>query len=74
MGFIHDAILAYVPLDRALECAIKVKEYMESNPMEKVFGAKSPIPWVADLELGLDLCKLHKIGNPRELLDKGISK
>ena len=74
MGFIHDAILAYVPLDRALECAIKVKEYMESNPMEEVFGAKSPIPWVADLELGLDLKNLHKIGNPRELLDKGISK
>ena len=74
MGFIHDAILAYVRLDRALECAIKVKQYMESNPMYEVFGIKSPIPWVADLEIGLDLCKLHKISNPQELLDKGISK
>lgn len=74
MGFIHDAILAFCPLSRALECAIKVKQYMESNPMYEVFGVKSPIPWVADLEIGLDLCKLHKIPNPQELLDKGITK
>ena len=74
MGFIHDAILGYIKLDKALEYGYKVKYYMENLPMKEVFGINSPIPWVADLELGLDLCKLHKIGNPRELLDKGISK
>jgi len=52
MGFVHDAIYAYVPED-CLEWGAKtLKHYMETNPLEEWFGRKMKVPIVADVGFG----------------------
>lgn len=61
IGFVHDAIICIAKEGREMEAARAVKKYMESNPLEKWFGFKSPIPIVAEVSLGKNLAKMTEI-------------
>ena len=50
-GFIHDALIAVAPKERAMEAARTIKRFMESNPLEEWFGFKPPIPFLADVSI-----------------------
>ena len=55
VGFVHDAIIAYVKKEY-LDWGLKtIKGYMESNPIEEWFGVKLPLPIVADCSFGVTL-------------------
>ena len=52
--FVHDAIYATVPPEY-VEWGMKtIKHYMESNPIEEMFGVKLKLPIVADAEFGMN--------------------
>ena len=62
IGFVHDAIYAYVP-ENYLEWGAKtLRWYMETNPLEKWFGRKMKCPIVADVGFGLNLGDIHEMG------------
>jgi hypothetical protein len=62
VGFVHDAIYAYVP-KRYVEWGAKtLRWYMESNPLEEWFGRKMRVPIVADAGFGLNLGEIHEMG------------
>lgn len=55
VGFVHDAIVAFVPCEY-LDWGMKtLKHYMESNPIEEWFGVRLQVPIVADAEFGENL-------------------
>lgn len=59
-GFIHDAVYATVPPEY-VEWGMKtIKYYMESNPIEKMFGVKLKLPIVADAEFGMNAADTYE--------------
>lgn len=62
VGFVHDAIYAYVPKQYVEWGAKTLKWYMESNPLEEWFGRKMKLPIVADVGFGLNLSEVHEMG------------
>jgi len=60
VGFIHDAVVAYVKkeyLDWGLRT---LKEYMQTTPMKDWFGRELKTPIVADVGFGLNLGEIHE--------------
>ncbi len=62
VGFVHDAIYAYVPKQYLEWGAKTLRWYMETNPLEKWFGRKMRCPIVADVGFGLNLGEVHEMG------------
>lgn len=63
-GFVHDAIIAVAPVERAMEAARTIKRYMETNPLQEWFGFKSPIPITADISMsGTNLAEAEELGD-----------
>lgn len=62
VGFVHDAIYAYVPKQYLEWGAKTLRWYMETNPIEKWFGRKMRCPIVADVGFGLNLGEVHEMG------------
>lgn len=62
VGFVHDAIYAYVKVDYLEWGAKTLKWYMESNDIEGVFGKKMKCPIVADVGFGLNLGEVFEMG------------
>ena len=62
VGFVHDAIYAYVPKEYVEWGAKTLKWYMESNPLEEWFGRRMRLPIVADVGFGLNLSEVHEMG------------
>ena len=60
-GFVHDSIVALAPEDRAMEAGRVMKRYMETNPLEQLFGFKPPIPIIADVSIGRSLADLIEL-------------
>lgn len=55
VGFVHDAIIAYVRKEY-LDWGMKtLKGYMQSNPIEEWFGVRLQVPIVADCSFGVTL-------------------
>lgn len=55
VGFIHDALVAYVPCEY-LDWGMKtIKHYMQTNPIEDWFGVKLKVPIIADAGFGENL-------------------
>lgn len=52
IGFIHDAIYAYVREEHVDWGLKKLKHYMQSNPLEETFGRKMRVPIIADASFG----------------------
>lgn len=52
VGFVHDAIYAYVPEEYVEWGAKTIKRYMENIPLEDWFGRKMKLPIVADVGFG----------------------
>jgi len=62
IGFVHDAIYAYVP-EKYVEWAAKtLKYYMESNPLEEWFDRKMKLPIVADVGFGWNGGETYEMG------------
>lgn len=62
VGFVHDAIYAYVP-EKYVEWGAKtLKWYMESNPLEEWFNRRMKLPIVADVGLGRNLGNVTEMG------------
>lgn len=60
VGFIHDAIVAYVKKEY-LDWGMKtLKGYMQSNPLEEWFGTRLRVPIVADVSFGPNLGEVHE--------------
>jgi DNA polymerase I-like protein with 3'-5' exonuclease and polymerase domains len=61
VGFIHDAIITYVPCAYLDWGARTLKHYMESNPIEQWFGPRLPVPIVAEVSFGLNLGETYEL-------------
>lgn len=60
VGFIHDAIVAYVKMEY-LDWGMKtLKRYMQTNPLQEWFGTRLQVPIVADVSFGLHLGAVHE--------------
>lgn len=60
VGFVHDALVAYVKCEY-LDWGMKtLKDYMETNPLQEWFGIRLPVPLVADVGFGLNLGEVHE--------------
>ena len=60
IGFIHDAIVAYVPC-QYLDWGMKtLKRYMQTNPLHEWFGVDLQVPIIADAGFGLHLGEIHE--------------
>lgn len=68
IGFVHDAIYAYVR-EEHVEWGLKtLKGYMESNPLKETFGLTMRIPIVADASFGWNQGEMFELSD--FLLDK----
>ena len=63
VGFVHDAIYAYVPKKYVEWGAKTLRWYMETNPLEEWFGRKMRCPIVADAGFGTSLGSIHEMGS-----------
>ena len=60
IGFVHDALVAYVKCEY-LEWGMKtLKSYMQSNPLREWFGVNLQVPIVADVGFGINLGEIHE--------------
>lgn len=74
IGFVHDAIYALVR-ERHVEWGAKLmKRYMESNPIEEVFGTRLKIPITADVSFGKSLGEVNEMPSLKlnEAYDFGV--
>jgi uracil-DNA glycosylase family 4 len=62
VGFVHDALYAYVPKEYVEWGAKTLKWYMQTNPLESLFGVKMKCPIVADVGFGLNLGEVYEMG------------
>lgn len=62
-GFVHDAIYAYVRVEHVDWGLRTLKGYMESNPLEQVFGRKMKVPIVADAAFGFNQGELFELND-----------
>jgi DNA polymerase I-like protein with 3'-5' exonuclease and polymerase domains len=63
IGFVHDALYAWVPYEYVEWAAKTMKYYMESNPIKEWFGVDMTIPIKADVGFGLDGGHTHEMKN-----------
>lgn len=61
VAFIHDAVLAYVREDYAMEGAGAIRWYMQNNPLENWFDLTLPLPIVADASIGDRLSEVREV-------------
>lgn len=61
IAFVHDALYCYAPEKYALWAAETLKHYMETNPLEEMFGRRMRVPILADVTIG------HSFGDTHEL-------
>ncbi len=73
INFIHDALYFEVRKELAVEYASYVKWYMENVPIARDFGIVSPIPFVADPDLGVNWADVFTLAE-LELETKNKSK
>jgi uracil-DNA glycosylase family 4 len=52
IAFVHDALYCYAPEKYALWAAETLKHYMETNPLEEMFGRRMRVPILADVTIG----------------------
>lgn len=62
VGFVHDAIYAYVPQQYVEWGAKTLRWYMESNPLQEWFNREMRIPIVADVGFGVNLSEIFEMG------------
>lgn len=67
--FIHDAIYNYVPSEYMAWGSIALKWYMESNPIQEMFGFEFAVPIVAEPEIGTSQGSLVEVPAPAIALD-----
>lgn len=58
--FIHDALVFLVKDEYLDQGMAAIKFYMESNPLQEMFGINLQVPMVADIEFGKNLSALQK--------------
>lgn len=63
VGFVHDAIYAYVPKKYVEWGAKTLRWYMETNPLEEWFGRRMRCPIVADAGFGTSLGSIYEMGS-----------
>lgn len=61
VAFIHDALVCYVPEEKAHEYAAYIRYYMESNPLDEWFGLRLPVPILADASIGPRLSDMDEV-------------
>lgn len=60
-GMTHDSIHSYVPEDQVELWGARITEVMSNLPLEKEFGWKPQLPFIADAEFGPNLAELTKL-------------
>jgi len=61
VGFVHDAIYAYVPFEFLEWGAKTLKWYMESTPLYKWFDLRLPVPIIADVSFGINGASMNEM-------------
>lgn len=61
VGFVHDALYAYVPEQYVEWGAKTLKHYMETNPLEEWFNRQMRVPIVADVSFGWNAGDTHEM-------------
>ena len=61
VAFIHDALVCYVPEEKAHEYGSYIRYYMESNPLDEWFGLRLPVPILADASIGPRLSDMDEV-------------
>ena len=59
--FIHDALVVEAKEEHALEVAANLKWYMETPPLEAMFGLTPPIPFPAEVSIGANLADAEEL-------------
>lgn len=60
VGFIHDAIVAYVKKEYLDWGMRTLKTYMQTNPLQEWFNVVLPVPIIADVGFGENLGNVHE--------------
>lgn len=68
VGFVHDSVIAYAPKEYLDWAAKRMKHYMQSNPLNEVFGVRLRVPIISDVSFGENLGEVHEL--PGFVLDK----
>jgi DNA polymerase I-like protein with 3'-5' exonuclease and polymerase domains len=63
-GFTHDAISCYVPEDAVTEWALRIREVMETLPLQS-FGWRPQLPFPVDVEVGARMDSMKTLDLPR---------
>ena len=67
LAFIHDAVVIEAREDKVMDAAKCIKWCMQNQPITEWFQIESPIPIVADIEVGDSLAKLESVQVDAEL-------
>lgn len=62
VGFVHDALYAYVPAKFVEWGAKTLKYYMETNPLERWFDLEMAVPIISDVGFGFDGSTMFEMG------------
>ncbi len=60
IGFIHDSVVLEAKVAHADEACGAIKHYLQTPPLQEVFGIQSPIPIVSDVSVGINLYDMHE--------------
>lgn len=63
VGFVHDALYAYVPAKFVEWGAKTLKYYMETNPLERWFDLEMAVPIISDVGFGFDGSTMFEMGD-----------
>ena len=63
IGFVHDALYAYVPYEYIEWGAKTMKHYMETNPLDEWFRIRLKVPVVADVGFGMHAGDMYEMPN-----------
>lgn len=61
VGMIHDAIIGYIPEDKAEELALEIQAVMSNLPIKEKLGWDHKLAFPADIEIGPDWGSLKKV-------------
>lgn len=61
IGFIHDALVAYVRMQHVAWGMRTIKYYLENTPLEEWFGTKMNIPILAEPSFGLNMGEMIEL-------------
>jgi len=69
VGFIHDAVIVEAKEDRIVEAMQALKWYLQTPPLEQMFGITPPLPLLSDVSMGPNLADMDEMNGEDGRLD-----